>query len=218
MSRPATETDPEYAATADGLYAGRSNQQRADLLTRLRGRQLTARKLALYAIAVVLLFSAQPAPITFALGSIILALGLALRIWTFGHLEKNQEMITTGPFAHTRNPAYLGSALVLAGLALAAGNAETAAGVAPWAFGVIGIGLFFTIYLPRKYRREYKRLSKLFRHDFERHARHVPHFIPRMTPWQSGSERRFSWALVQLNHEVIWPLTCLLALCLMWFY
>ena len=48
--------------------------------------------------------------------------GLALRIWTFGHLEKNQHMITTGPYAHSRNPAYLGSFLIVCGFGLAAGT------------------------------------------------------------------------------------------------
>lgn len=214
MSR--SVTDINQPAAADGLYADRRNEQRADLFTRLQHRKLTVRKLVLYAIAVALLIGAQPAAFTFVLGGVIVCTGLALRIWSFGHLEKNQELITTGPFAYTRNPAYLGSALVGGGVALAAGNAASSGGIALWALGVVGLGLFFMVYLPRKYRREYARLSQLFPQEFERHARHVPHFIPRLTPWQSGSERRFSWALVLLNHELVWPLTCLVALGLMW--
>lgn len=214
MNRPVT--DAVYPQTSEEWYATRRNDQRAYLLARLSRRKLTLRKCVVYAIAMALLIWAQPAIFTFMLGSAIAGMGLFLRIWSFGHLEKNQELITTGPFAYTRNPAYLGSALVGAGLCLAAGNAETVGGLALWALGIVGLGLFFMVYLPRKYHQEYIRLSRLFPQELERHARHVPHFIPRLTPWRSGSERRFSWALVWLNHELVWPLTCLVTLGLMW--
>lgn len=222
MNRPTADLDYDTAAHEaldagnDALYAGRRNNQRSGLLARLRARKLTARKTLLYVLAAALLISAQPAPSTFSLGCLIVVLGLMLRIWSFGHLEKNQEMITSGPFAYTRNPAYLGSSLVFSGLVLAAGNALTPVGIAIWACGAVGIGLFFTLYLPRKYRKEYSRLAQLFPGEYQRHAHHVPDFVPRLTPWQSGSERRFSWALVLLNHELVWPLACLVALGMMW--
>ena len=30
--------------------------------------------------------------------------GLALRAWAAGHLEKNQKLVDSGPYRHTRNP------------------------------------------------------------------------------------------------------------------
>lgn len=207
----------EAVARTQTLYRKRHNEQRAGTLARLRRRKFTWRKLALYLIALALLWGAEPATANFIAGSVIVALGLVLRLWCFGHLEKNQALVTTGPFAHTRNPAYLGSALIALGCLLAAGNPDTWRGIAVWAIGAAGFALFFGAYLPRKYRKEYARLARLFPREFERHARHVPHFMPRLRPWRSGSERRFSWALVWLNHEPVWTLVCVTALAVMWF-
>lgn len=206
----------EGRASSD-LYLGRYNQQHAPLLTRLSRRSVTLRKVGLYIFALALLILAQPIAITFSAGCVFVALGLALRLWSFGHLEKNQELVTTGPFAHTRNPAYLGSALIVLGFAMAAGNPDTRVGIVLWSSCAVGFALFFAVYLPRKYRKEYSRLARLFPGEFERHARHVPNFIPRLRPWRSGSDRRFSWTLLRLNHEVVWPLICTIALIVMWF-
>ena len=70
--------------------------------------------------------------------------------------------------------------------------------------------------LPRKYKKEYGRLKRLFPCDFDRHAANVPDLIPRITAWDSGDSRRFSWQLVRINHELAWPFVSMLALALMW--
>ena len=149
-------------------------------------------------------------------GCVVVALACALRIWAFGHLDKNHHMVTTGPYAHTRNPAYLGSFLALVGVALAAGNLETARGRMVWGLAVL-LGLaFFLSYLPRKFEREYGRLRRLFGNDLERHAANVPSFWPRLVPWRSGDPRRFSWRRVSENHEWPWGLVLAAALAAIW--
>jgi len=217
-SRPAQRTAIAVPAQVQpgALYNGRKNTQSASLSYRLRHHGISVRKILLYAVAGLLLAAANPLEWTFATGSIFVVLGLALRIWTFGHLEKNQTMITTGPFAHTRNPAYLGSALITFGIVLAAGNNHNDIGIAVWGFGLAALGVFFNIYLPRKYKKEYGRLKRLFPCDFDRHAANVPDLIPRITAWDSGDSRRFSWQLVRINHELAWPFVSMLALALMW--
>lgn len=183
---------------------------------RLRQRRITSRQIALYIAALFILALAQPSWPTFIGGCVFVALGLAIRAWTFGHLEKNLGLTTTGPYAHSRNPAYLGSLAVLVGIALAAGNASTAVGIMLWGAGVIGVGVFLLSYMPRKYAREYGRLKALFPEQEHRHAIHVPHFWPRLTPWHSGDQRRFSLARLRRNHEPGWPLICIVALAVMW--
>lgn len=180
-------------------------------------KRLTWRKAAVYVAALALLAFADPRPITFAVGAALCALAWALRVWAFGHLEKNRLMVTTGPYAHTRNPAYLGSFLALVGVALAAGNAETTRGQGVWAFGAVLVIAFFTIYLPRKFRKEYPRLKELFGEQLERHADNVPDFWPRPTPWRSGDDRRFSWKRVSANHEWGWSIVLLVILLAIWF-
>lgn len=202
---------------ASSIYPDPDSIQNAHLLVRLRARRITPRLLLAYATALGLLAFAAPWGPTYALGATLVAAGLALRIWSFGHLRKNQNLITTGPYAHTRNPAYLGSALVMTGLFLAAGDPYSAVGLGIWFAGLIGLVVFFTGYLPRKYRREYGKLRSIFGQAVDRHAAHVPHFFPRLTPWQSGDRQRFSWACVWANHEPVWPAAGALALLIIWF-
>ncbi|MDN5939608.1 MAG: hypothetical protein L0H83_13235 [Salinisphaera sp.] len=153
---------------------------------------------------------------SFVLGSLLVAVGIGLRIWTFGHLEKNQDMITTGPYAHTRNPAYLGSLVIFCGFVLAAGDPFSAAGLLVWGLGAIILVVFFRSYLPRKYAREYPRLRERFPRAYQAHAANVPDFFPRLTPWRSGDARTFSWRCVRANHELWWPAIVTLGLMLLW--
>ena len=53
-------------------------------------------------------------------------MGLALRAWAAGHLAKNQELTTSGPYRFLRNPLYIGTLLVAAGLVVASGFAAGA--------------------------------------------------------------------------------------------
>ena len=89
---------------------------------RLAARRLSPRQWAVWGAALAVLILAEPDVWTFIVGCVFVAVGLALRAWTFGHLEKNHRLATTGPYAHSRNPAYLGSLAILVGIAIAAGN------------------------------------------------------------------------------------------------
>src|SRR5699024_8876534 len=122
------------------------------------------------------LILASPIVPTFSVGAAIVVAGLALRIWTFGHLQKNVHMVTSGPYAYTRNPAYLGSFIITCGFMLAAGNPYTPAGLAVWGLGVGSVIVFFLRYLPRKYALEYSRLESRFPECYREHAAHVPNF------------------------------------------
>jgi protein-S-isoprenylcysteine O-methyltransferase Ste14 len=177
----------------------------------------SARQIGVYLAAFLLVLLADPRPATFAVGCGVVAVAWLLRIWAFGHLDKNQHMVTTGPYAHTRNPAYLGSFLALIGVAVAAGNAETTRGRIVWALAFLLVVVFFTIYLPRKFEREYGRLQRLFGADLDRHAENVPNFWPRLAPWRSGDTRRFSWARVTANHEWPWGVILVVLLVAIWF-
>lgn len=204
------------ASPASGnRYYENNPGQRAPWYQRLRKRRLTLRKLALYAAVALLFALSAPSVPTFVAGTLLVAMGLAARIWTFGHLEKNQCMVTTGPYAHSRNPAYLGSFLVACGFVLAAGNPFSPAGLLVWGVGALLLAVFLRSYLPRKYRREYPRLERAFPQQFHAHAAHVPDFFPRLRPWHSGDTRRFSWACVNANHEW-WSLPAAVGLALLW--
>ncbi len=177
----------------------------------------TWRKLAVYLAAATVVAAADPRLGPFVAGCVFVALALMLRIWAFGHLEKNVLMVTTGPYAYTRNPAYLGTFLMLLGMALAAGNWESPRGRLVWGIAILLAVAFFSFYLPRKMRREYPRLKELFGEQLDRHAANVPDFWPRLTPWRSGDARRFSWARARENHELPWVVVFGLLLTAIWF-
>jgi protein-S-isoprenylcysteine O-methyltransferase Ste14 len=176
----------------------------------------TPRKLAVYACTLALLSLADPRPESFSVGAVLVTIAWCLRIWAFGHLEKNLVMVTTGPYAHTRNPAYLGSFIALFGVALAAGNLESRQGQVVWGFSLLLLVGFFIAYLPRKLKREYPRLQRIFGEQVDLHAANVPDFWPQLSPWRSGDERRFSWKLVSSNHEWPWGVVLALALYAVW--
>lgn len=216
LSNAAGHTRAAPFSTANTDFYVNNPHQRAPWYTRLRQRKITLRKLGLYTLVALLFVLSSPALPTFVAGALLVALGLALRIWTFGHLEKNQHMITTGPYAHCRNPAYLGSFLVFCGFGLAAGNPASIAGIVVWGLSLVMLVIFFRSYLPRKYAREYPRLEQAFPQEYATHAAHVPNFMPRVTPWRSGDTRRFSWACVQANHELWWTFVLSLGMAALW--
>jgi len=80
--------------------------------------------------AIVVMWLATPTWQTLAWGLPIAALGEALRIWAAGHLEKSREVTRSGPYRWLRHPLYVGSSLMAAGLAVAAGSVVVAAIVA----------------------------------------------------------------------------------------
>jgi len=67
----------------------------------------------------VVLWLAQPTWRTLAIGGLVALAGEAMRVWAAGHLEKGREVTTSGPYAFTRHPLYVGSSVIGVGLAIA---------------------------------------------------------------------------------------------------
>ncbi|MGH9783484.1 MAG: methyltransferase family protein [Terriglobia bacterium] len=145
-----------------------------------------------FLLGAIFLVWAQPTPGRLALGAAIALLGLSLRAWSAGCLEKNQRLATGGPYAFTRNPLYLGSALAGFGLAIAGGR---------WWFLLVLFLFLATVYWPVM-RREQTRLERLFPNEFPAYAQAVPMFRPRLRPWGgSASPVRFALARYRKNRE-----------------
>jgi protein-S-isoprenylcysteine O-methyltransferase Ste14 len=122
-------------------------------------------------------------------GGVVAASGVALRAYAAGHLTKNQTLATSGPYACTRNPLYLGSALVGGGFALAGGR---------WLLALACALLFAAVYGP-VIRREEDYLRRQFGEVYDRYAERVPLFLPRFHgPAGSG---KFEWKQYRKNHE-----------------
>ena len=85
------------------------------------------------------LLLARPRWWSLGAGSVLALSGVGIRALSSGHVKKNEELATTGPYAYTRNPLYFGSIVIAAGLALAALRWEIAIGL---------LILFAAIYWP----------------------------------------------------------------------
>lgn len=128
--------------------------------------------------AALFLLLARPRPVTLVGGGVVALCGLLLRAWSAGHIRKNDRLATSGPYAHTRNPLYLGSFILGLGFTIAAGRW--------WLLGGVFVALFLGIYLPVM-RVEAQTLAALFGDEYERYARRVPLFLPRLLPYREGA-------------------------------
>ena len=98
----------------------------AEALARKRARlaeALARRRVPVgFVAAAIALWLATPSPRSIAIGAVLALAGEAVRVWAAGHLEKGREVTTTGPYAFTRHPLYLGSTIIGAGVAAASGS------------------------------------------------------------------------------------------------
>ena len=145
-----------------------------------------------YPLALVVLLFARPNSTSIAIGAAIGVFGLLLRGYAAGYLKKQEVLTTTGPYAFTRNPLYLGSAILAAGAAWAM-HSWISAGV----LGAYFVAVYYVVM-----RREEGELRGHFGDAFEHYARTVPLFFPRLTPARlGGSAGAFSIAQYKKNHE-----------------
>lgn len=79
-----------------------------------------------FAASVFVLWLARPTAPSLALGTVVALVGEAVRVWAAGHLEKGREVTSSGPYAFTRHPLYVGSTLIGAGLAIASASLAAA--------------------------------------------------------------------------------------------
>jgi protein-S-isoprenylcysteine O-methyltransferase Ste14 len=146
-----------------------------------------------FVFAVVYFWLARPTWWSMAAGTIGVAPGLVIRALASGRVRKNESLATSGPYAYTRNPLYLGSLLIGLGFAVAARS---------WWVGVVLVALFFVIYIP-VIRDEETFLRRTFP-EFEDYARRVPRMLPRLTLHSGGGEdasAEFSWELYLKHRE-----------------
>jgi len=142
------------------------------------------------ALSIAYLVLAQPTSGRLVAGGAVALAGLALRAWAAGYLEKGSSLATTGPYAFTRNPLYLGSSLIGAGFAIAGRSYLMAAALA---------ALLVFIYAP-VIRREEEFLRGKFGEQYQRYAEQVPLLVPRFSA-HSASAERFRWSRYKRNAE-----------------
>jgi protein-S-isoprenylcysteine O-methyltransferase Ste14 len=144
-----------------------------------------------FLFAVLYFWLARPTSRSIALGAVLVVPGLLIRALASGHVRKNEALATSGPYAYTRNPLYLGSLLMGLGFA---GSARS------WWVGVALVVMFFAIYLP-VIRDEEAFLRQRFP-EFEEYMRRVPRMLPRWTPHSGNTDDSGGFSLeLYLKHR-----------------
>ena len=123
----------------------------------------------------------QPTAVAWSLALVLP--GLWLRAYASGYVKKNRELTVTGPYAHTRNPLYLGSMLIAAGFAVA---------LLSWPVALVLALGFAVIYVPVIASEE--RFLRATFPGFDDYCQQVPRLIPRLIPARNPKEKSASGA------------------------
>lgn len=153
----------------------------ADLVARLR---VASGFLLVLAFA----WFSRPDLRSLAFGLPVSLAGLLLRGWATGHLRKNITLAEGGPYGYVRNPLYLGTLLVAAGLVIASER---------WLLAALFGAVFVLIYLP-VIELEEQHLTKLFP-NFAAYSKRVPMLWPKVRAVKSDA--RFEWSQYIRNQE-----------------
>ena len=144
-----------------------------------------------FGFVVLYFWLARPSWQSIVLGSALISPGLLIRALASGHVRKNEQLTTSGPYAHTRNPLYLGSLLIGIGFAVASRS--------PWV-AVLLVVMFVAIYVP-VIQDEERFLRGRFP-EFAEYERRVPRMLPRIHPARIDGERgEFSFDLYLKHRE-----------------
>ncbi len=150
------------------------------------------------------------------IGIVLVSLGEWIRLWANGYVghrkvavsaageDKIGHLITAGPYSYVRNPLYLGSILIGAGVCVVLGNL--------WA-GLFGLVVFVWIY-DRKIQEEEGRIRLEWAQEYSRYCAAVPRWIP---TWRRYSDRfgEWRWQGIVASKEwktLIWAVVILLGL------
>ena len=115
------------------------------------------------------------------IGMFLVFLGEGIRIWAAGHLQKNEVLTVTGPYAYVKNPLYIGSIFITTGFCIMADNIYLLAAA---------FFMFCFHYIPYKKKVEGDRLKNRFGSQYEDYDEKVPEYLPRTKRY---SDQKGSW-------------------------
>jgi len=174
----------------------------------VRFEKLTPKVFVTLVFGIVLVAVAEPKPVEpyYIAALCVIGVGETIRLWAAGHLRKNAELTTTGPYAFVKNPLYVGTFLITTGICVLAKGGRTGH---PWVDNLnwILLGLFIltflVYYIPYKRKREGNRLREIFGETWDVYDRNVPDYFPRLTPFShpASAPRRWSAAVTCENSE-----------------
>ncbi len=132
------------------------------------------------------LVGAHPTLRSVCAGTLLVLAGEAVRLWGVSHAgsaTRTREvgaprLVTSGPYAHTRNPLYLGNLLMTAGFVV------LAHAWMPWM--LLAVLVAFAVQYGFIVRVEESRLRELFGEDYDAYRASVPRFGVRARRWSGA--------------------------------
>lgn len=143
-------------------------------------------------IIAIIIYQADMHCVSAIIGFAMALGGELLRLWGVraagGRTRTRQvgakELCTWGPFAHVRNPLYIGNAFIYTGMLLFAGG--------PYFLPLLLITL---IYLVFQYGMiislEEETLTTIFGRAYAEYEANVPRLLPRLRPWEGRAPARY---------------------------
>lgn len=143
-------------------------------------------------LLILLIATARPSPGPFLWGFLFIILGEAIRLWAVAHAGGATRtrnvgaplLVTSGPFAYTRNPLYIANAIIYVGVACLAGGKPVWILVAI-IFSALQYGLITSL--------EEETLVKLFGFEYQFYRSRVPRWMPRLMPWEWSLPQTPDW-------------------------
>jgi len=141
-------------------------------------------------LAILIIYFSEPALPYFWYGLGCLVVGEFIRFWAVsyaGGITRTMKvgaptLCSSGPFAHVRNPLYIGNLFDFSGIVLMAGAPNIwVMLIVTWAFFIIQYALIIDL--------EEETLSGLFSEEYELYKSNVPQLLPRLSPWDSNDNR-----------------------------
>ena len=175
------------------------------LLHDLRHRRERFRQALGIAFVVVVAAVASTTETLVLAGLPLVVVGVLIRLWASGHVKKDKELATDGPYARVRHPLYVGNILIGLGFCVVSGLW--------WSFPVFV--LFLLLFYPPAVRQEDGKLSRLFPDAWAPWAAEVRALIPRARPYRSGPSGG-GWSFRQSLRQNGEPIIAVFLLALVW--
>lgn len=125
------------------------------------------------------------------LGLIIILIGMLIRLWASGYLQKRRKLAMSGPYKFVRNPLYLGSIFIGLGFWVMSDNFLL----------FLPFFLVFAVMYGNTVKTEEKELLQKFGSDYELYLKDVPRFIPNFKNFNKPNLDKFSLENFMRNKE-----------------
>lgn len=161
-----------------------------ELLTNLGNRLFKYRGFTPYPIVVLFVLFANPTPLSFLQGMMLMLIGEGIRIWGVAYLGPDtrkyeigaSKLVTCGPYRWVRNPIYLGNLCIYSGVTIIARIYMP--------YFLLFIWLYFGLQCYWIMKEEERKLTSLFGERYLEFMREVPRFFPRFLPFPVQEQLR----------------------------